>query len=62
MWCIGDLEALCHGVCELQEIRRRYGVYGAEALEGVLMFVDKNKEKADQCKMMLEELRSSDTW
>ena len=48
--------ALCHGVCELQEIRRRFGAYGAEALEGVLMFVEKNEEKVDQCMMMLEEI------
>ena len=29
---------------ELQEIRRRYGVYRTEALEEVLMFMEKNEE------------------
>ena len=41
---------------ELQEIRRRHGVYGAETLEEVLMFMDKNEEKVHQYKRMLEEM------
>ena len=42
----------CH---ELQEIRR-YGVYGTEALEEVLMFMEKNEETVNRCKMMLKEM------
>ena len=41
---------------ELQEIRRQYGVYGTEALEEVLIFMEKNKEKVSRCKKMLEEM------
>ena len=41
---------------ELQEIRMRYGVYGTEALEEVLMFMEKSEEKVDRCKNMLEEM------
>ena len=32
---------------ELLEIRRRYGVYRTEALEEVLMFIEKSEEKVD---------------
>ena len=42
--------------CELQEIRRRYGVYGTEALEEVLMFMEKSEERVDGRKKMLEEM------
>ena len=41
---------------ELQEIRRRYGAYGTEALEEILLFMEKNEEKVDRCKKMLEEM------
>ena len=57
--CGGEEETLRHFVVEcreLQEIRRRYGVYGAEALEEVLMFMEKNEEKVNRCKKMLEEM------
>ena len=30
---------------KLQEIRRQYGVYGTEAWEEVLMFMEKGEEK-----------------
>ena len=42
--------------CSLQEIRRRYGVYGTEALVKVLMFMEKSEEKVVQSKRMLEEM------
>ena len=42
--------------CELQEIRRQYGVYGTEALKEVLLFIEKNEAKVDRCKKMLEEI------
>ena len=48
----GEEETARHFVIEggeLKEIRRRYGVYGTEALEEVLMFIEKNEEKVDQC-------------
>ena len=51
----GEEETLRHFVVEcreLQEIRRRYGVYGTEALEEVLM-VNRN---VNRCKKMLEEM------
>ena len=41
---------------ELQEIRRRYGVYGTEALEQLLMFMENSEENVDRCKKMLEEM------
>ena len=46
--CGGDEETARHFVMEcreLQEIRRRYGVYGTEALEEVLMFMEKSEAK-----------------
>ena len=46
--CGGEEETLRHFVMEcleLQEIRRRYGVYGTEALEDILMFMEKNEDK-----------------
>ena len=55
----GEEETLKHFVVEcheLQEIRRRYGVYGTEALEEVLMFMEKKEEKVSRCKKMLEEM------
>ena len=57
--CVGEEETVRHFVVEcreLQEIRRRYGVYGTEALEEVLLFMEKNEEKVDRCKKMLEEM------
>ena len=57
MW--GAEESLRHFVVEcreLQEIRRRYGVYGTEALEEVPMLMEKNEEKVSRCKKMLEEM------
>ena len=63
VFCVGgEEETLRHFVMEcheLQEIRRRYGVYGTEALEEVLMFMEKmfmekNQEKVSRCKKMLE--------
>ena len=57
--CGGEEETVRHFVVEcreLQEIRRRYGVYGTEALEEVLLFMEKNDEKLDRCKKMLEEM------
>ena len=57
--CRGGEETLRHFVMEsreLQEIRRRYGVYGTEALEEGLMFMEKNEEKVNRCKKMLEEM------
>ena len=41
---------------ELQEIRRRCGVYRTEALEEVLMFMEKSEERVDRCKKMLKEM------
>ena len=52
--CGGEEETVRHFVMqcrELQETRRRYG---AEALEEVLMFMEKSEEKVDRCKKMLE--------
>ena len=37
-------------------LRERYGVYGAEALEEVLLFGGRSREKVEQCKKMLEEM------
>ena len=57
--CGGEEETGRHFVMEcreLQQIRRQYGVYGTEAPEGVLMFMEKNEEKVDRCKKMLEEM------
>ena len=57
MW--GEEETLRHFVVEcseLQEIRRRYGAYGSEALEEILMFMEKNEEKVSRCKKMFEEM------
>ena len=54
----GEEETLRHFVVEcreLQEIRRQHGVYGTEALEEV-MFMEKNEEKVNRCKKMLEEM------
>ena len=44
--CGGEEETLRHFVMEcseLQEIRRRYAVYGAEALDQALMFMGENE-------------------
>ena len=41
---------------ELREIRERYGVCGAEALEEVLLFGGRGGEKVEQCRAMLEEM------
>ena len=57
--CGGEEETVRHFVMEcgeLQEIKRRYGVYGTEALEEVLMLMEKSEKKADQCKKMLKEM------
>ena len=57
--CGGEEETVRHFVVdcrELQEIRRRYGVYGTEELEEVLLIMEKNEEKVDRCKKMLEEM------
>ena len=54
--CGGGEETMRHFVtdcCELQVIRRQYGVYGAEALEEVLMFREKSEERVNRCKKML---------
>ena len=59
MLCWGEEETLRHfvmGSRELQEIRRRYSIYGTEALEEVLMLMEKNEEKVSRCKKMLEEM------
>ena len=59
MLCGGEEETVRHFVMEcreLQEIRRRYGVCGTEALQEVLMFMEKGEEKVDRCKKMLEEM------
>ena len=56
--CGGVEENVRHFVMdcgELQEIRR-YGVYGTEAPEVVLMFMEKSEEKVDRCKKMLGEM------
>ena len=50
--CGGEEETLRHFVVEL----RRYGVYGTEALEEFLMFMEKNEEKVSRCKKMLKEM------
>ena len=44
--CGGEEETLRHFVVECRELQeiRRYGVYGTEALEEVLMFMEKNEE------------------
>ena len=57
--CGGEEETVRHFVmecCELQEIRRRYYVYGTDALEEVLLFMEKSEEKVDRCKKMLKEM------
>ena len=55
--CGGGEEAVQHFECgELREIRERYGVCGAEALEEVLLFGGRGREKVKQCKKMLEEM------
>ena len=57
--CGGEEETVRHFVMEcreLQKIRRRYGVYGTEAQEEVLIFMEKNEEMVDRCKKMLEEM------
>ena len=49
--CGGEEKTLRHFVVEcreLQEIRRRYGLYGTEALEEVLMFMEQNEKKGQQ--------------
>ena len=49
--CVEEVETVRHFVMEcreLHEIRRQYGVYGAEALEEVLMFMEKSEEKVDR--------------
>ena len=50
------LRYFVQGCRELQEIRRRYGVYGTEALEEVLMFMEKNEDKVNRCKKMFKEM------
>ena len=57
--CGGGEETVQHFVIEcgeLREIRERYGVCGAEALEEVLLFGGRSGEKVGQCKKMLEEM------
>ena len=57
--CGEEEETLRHFVMEcreLQEIRRRYGIYGTKALEKVLMFMEKNEEKVNRCMNLLEEM------
>ena len=57
--CGGEEETVRHFfmVClELQEIRKRYGAYRTEALEELLMFLEKSEENVDRCKKMLEEM------
>ena len=57
--CGGEEETVRHIVmecAELEEIRTRYGAYGTEALEEVLMFMEKSEEKVDRCKKILEEM------
>ena len=57
--CGGEEETVRHFVVEcreLQEIRRQYGVNGTEALEEVLLFMEKNEEKVGGCKKMLVEI------
>ena len=57
--CGGEEETVRHFVVEcgeLQKIRRRYGVYGTEALEEVLTFIEKSEENLDRCKKMLKEM------
>ena len=59
MWRRGEnRESLCYFVMECHELQeiRRYGVYGTEAWEEVLMFVKKSEEKVDRCMKMLEEM------
>ena len=41
---------------ELQEKRRQYGVYATEALEEVLIFMEKSEGRVDRCKKLLEEM------
>ena len=50
--CGGEEETLRHFVVECRELQeiRRYGAYGTEALEQVLMFMEKNEEKVNRCK------------
>ena len=48
--CGGEAETVRHFVVDcrlLQEIRRRYGVYGTEALEEVPLFMKKRKRSTD---------------
>ena len=57
--CGGEEDTVRHSVVEcreLHEIRRRYGEYGTEALEEVLLFMEKNEENVDRCKKMQEEM------
>ena len=57
--CGGEAETVRHFVMEcreLQEKRRRYGVYGTEALEELQMFMEKSEEKVNRCKKTLEEM------
>ena len=57
--CREEKDSVRHFVMEcgeLQEIRRQYGVYETEALEEVLMFMEKSEEKVNQFKKMLEEM------
>ena len=57
--CGGEDETVRHFVMECREVReikRRYGVYGTEAVEEVLMFMEKNQENVDRYKKMLEEI------
>ena len=49
--CGGEEETVRHFVMEyreLEEIRRRYGVYETEALEEVLMFMEKSEEEMQE--------------
>ena len=50
--CGGEEETVRHFVMEcgeLQEIRRRCGVYETEAPQEVLMFMEKSEEKVNSC-------------
>ena len=57
--CGGGEETVQHFAIEcgeLREIRERYGVCGAKALEEVLLFERRGGEQVEQCKKMLEEM------
>ena len=55
MWRRGGNPHIVVECLELQEIRQ-YGEHGTKALEEVLLFMEKNEEKVDRCKKMLEEM------